>query len=98
VIAGCFVQDGLLKRDADVRVLRDNVVVYTGRLISLRRFKEDVNEVRGGYECGAGISNFNDVKVGDVLECFKMEKLAPLEAVTAGDRGSARDAAEARRS
>jgi len=97
VIAGCFVQDGLLKRDADVRVLRDNVVVYTGRLISLRRFKEDVNEVRGGYECGAGISNFNDVKVGDVLECFKMEKSAPLEAVTTADRGSARDAAEARR-
>jgi translation initiation factor IF-2 len=97
VIAGCFVQDGLLKRDADVRVLRDNVVVYTGRLISLRRFKEDVNEVRGGYECGAGISNFNDVKVGDVLECFKMEKSAPLEAVTAADRGGARDAAEARR-
>jgi translation initiation factor IF-2 len=97
VIAGCSVQDGLLKRDAEVRVLRDNVVVYTGRLISLRRFKEDVNEVRGGYECGAGISNFNDVKVGDVLECFKMEKSAPLEAVTAGDRGGARDAAEARR-
>jgi len=98
VIAGCSVQDGLLKRDADVRVLRDNVVVYTGRLVSLRRFKEDVNEVRGGYECGAGISNFNDVKVGDVLECFKMEKSAPLEAVAAADRGSARDAAEARRS
>jgi translation initiation factor IF-2 len=97
MIAGCFVQDGLLKRDADVRVLRDNVVVYTGRLISLRRFKEDVNEVRMGYECGAGISNFNDVKVGDVLECFKMEKSAPLETVTAGDRGGARDAAEARR-
>jgi translation initiation factor IF-2 len=97
VIAGCFVQDGLLKRDADVRVLRDNVVVYTGRLVSLRRFKEDVNEVRGGYECGAGISNFNDVKVGDVLECFKMEKSAPLEAVTATDRGGARDTAEARR-
>jgi translation initiation factor IF-2 len=97
MIAGCFVQDGLLKRDAEVRVLRDNVVVYTGRLVSLRRFKEDVNEVRGGYECGAGISNFNDVKVGDVLECFKMEKSAPLEAVTAGDRSGARDAAEARR-
>jgi len=97
MIAGCFVQDGLLKRDADVRVLRDNVVVYTGRLISLRRFKEDVNEVRMGYECGAGISNFNDVKVGDVLECFKMEKSAPLETVTAGDRGGARDTAEARR-
>src|SRR5215469_3503001 len=94
VIAGCFVQDGLLKRDADVRVLRDNVVVYTGKLISLRRFKEDVNEVRGGYECGAGISNFNDVKVGDILECFKIEKTAALETVAAGDRGAP---AEARR-
>ena len=97
MIAGCFVQDGLLKRDADVRVLRDNVVIYTGKLISLRRFKEDVNEVRGGYECGAGISNFNDVKVGDILECFKIEKTAALETVVAGDRGGARDAAEARR-
>jgi len=96
MIAGCFVQDGLLKRDADVRVLRDNVVIYTGKLISLRRFKEDVNEVRGGYECGAGISNFNDIKVGDVLECFKMEKTAALEAVAAPDRG-ARESAEARR-
>jgi len=72
IIAGCSVQDGILKRDADVRVLRDNVVVYTGRVASLRRFKEDVNEVRTGFECGVGISNFNDVKVGDVLECFKM--------------------------
>jgi translation initiation factor IF-2 len=97
MIAGCSVQDGILKRDADVRVLRDNVVIYTGKIISLRRFKEDVNEVRSGFECGAGISNFNDVKVGDVLECFKMEKSAPLEAVVAGDRGRAQAAAEARR-
>jgi translation initiation factor IF-2 len=97
MIAGCFVQDGVLKRDADVRVLRDNVVVYTGKLTSLRRFKEDVNEVRNGYECGAGISNFNDVKVGDVLECFKIEKTAALETVAAGDRGGARDTAEVRR-
>ena len=98
MIAGCFVQDGLLKRDADVRVLRDNVVIYTGRLISLRRFKEDVNEVRGGYECGAGISNFNDVKVGDILECFKIEKTAALtaDAALVHDRG-ARESAEARR-
>jgi len=95
MIAGCSVQDGILKRDADVRVLRDNVVIYTGRVISLRRFKEDANEVRAGFECGVGISNFNDVKVGDVLECFKMEKSAPLEAVGAG---RAQDAAEARRS
>jgi len=96
MIAGCFVQDGMLKRDADVRVLRDNVVIYTGKLISLRRFKEDVNEVRGGYECGAGISNFNDVKVGDVLECFKLEKTAAIEAPPPAERG-AREAGEGRR-
>ncbi len=75
-IAGCYVQDGILKRDAEVRVLRDGVVIYTGRISSLRRFKEDVNEVRSGFECGAGISNFNDVKVSDVLECFHVQKLA----------------------
>ena len=95
MIAGCSVQDGIMKRDAEVRVLRDNAVVYTGRVISLRRFKEDVNEVRTGFECGVGISNFNDVKVGDVLECFKMEKSAPLETVGAG---RAANAEEARRS
>jgi translation initiation factor IF-2 len=97
VIAGCSVQDGIMKRDADVRVLRDNAVVYTGRVSSLRRFKEDANEVRAGFECGVGVSNFNDVKVGDVLECFKIEKTAPLEAVVPPDRGRP-EAAEARRS
>ncbi|HTZ75938.1 MAG TPA: translation initiation factor IF-2 [Candidatus Aquilonibacter sp.] len=98
-IAGCSVQDGIMKRDADVRVLRDNVVIYTGRIISLRRFKDDVNEVRQGFECGVGISNFNDIKVGDALECFKIEKTAALEAVAAAgerSRGSA-EGAEARR-
>jgi translation initiation factor IF-2 len=78
MIAGCYVLDGLLKRDADVRVLRDNKVIYTGRLSSLRRFKEDAGEVRAGFECGATVSNFSDVKVGDVLECFKVEKSAPV--------------------
>jgi translation initiation factor IF-2 len=96
VIAGCYVQDGIIKRDAEVRVLRDNVVIYTGRVASLRRFKEDVNEVRSGFECGAGISNFNDVKVGDVLECFKMEKTAPIEAAV-GDSMRQPDRAEVRR-
>jgi len=76
MIAGSYVQDGIIKRDADVRVLRDNVVVYTGRIVSLRRFKDDVNEVRNGFECGISISNFADVKVGDVLECFTSERLA----------------------
>jgi translation initiation factor IF-2 len=87
MIAGCHVQDGIVKRDADVRVLRDSVVIYTGRVISLRRFKDDVNEVRAGFECGIGISNFNDVKVGDILECFKMEKTMPVIDPNLSDRG-----------
>ncbi len=78
MIAGCSVQDGILKRDAEVRVLRDNVVVYTGRVSSLRRFKDDVNEVRSGFECGVSVSNFSDVKVGDMLECFTIERVAPV--------------------
>jgi translation initiation factor IF-2 len=80
MIAGCYVLDGVLKRDAEVRVLRDGVVIYTGRLSSLRRFRDDVNEVRSGFECGASVSNFNDVKVGDVLEAFHMQKLVLAEA------------------
>jgi translation initiation factor IF-2 len=76
MIAGCYVQDGILRRDADVRVVRDGAVVYTGKVQSLRRFKEDVTEVRSGFECGLVVSNFNDVKVGDVLECFTVEKMA----------------------
>ncbi len=80
VIAGCYVLDGLLKRDAEVRVIRDGVVLYTGRINSLRRFKEDAHDVRAGFECGVGVSNFNDVKVGDVLECFSMQKLILAQA------------------
>jgi translation initiation factor IF-2 len=79
-IAGCYVLDGMVKRDAEVRVLRDGVVIYTGRVNSLHRFKDDVNEVRSGFECGATVSNFNDVKVGDVLECFHMQRLVLAEA------------------
>ena len=80
MIAGCYVVDGILKRDAEVRVLRDSVIIYTGKIVSLRRFKDDVNEVRSGFECGASVSNFNDIKVGDVLECFHMQKLVLAEA------------------
>lgn len=75
-VAGCYVQEGVLRREADVRVVRDGTVVYTSRIGSLRRFKEDVSEVRAGFECGVGIANFNDVKVGDVLECFTVERVA----------------------
>jgi translation initiation factor IF-2 len=79
-IAGCYVVDGILKRDAQVRVLRDGAVIYTSKLNSLKRFKDDASEVRTGFECGAGVANFNDVKVGDVLECFSVSKMSAAEA------------------
>jgi len=75
-IAGCQVLDGLIKRDSEVRLLRDNVVVFTGKIASLKRFKDDASEVRTGMECGIGIHNYNDVKKGDVIEAFLLEKVA----------------------
>jgi len=75
-VAGCMVQDGIIKRDADVRLLRDNVVVFKGKISSLRRFKEDVAEVRNGLECGIAIQNYGDIKVGDVIEAFVTERVA----------------------
>ncbi|WP_136805522.1 translation initiation factor IF-2 [Desulfosediminicola flagellatus] len=79
-IAGCGVMDGKIQRNAGVRVLRDGVVIYTGKISSLRRFKDDVKEVASGYECGIGVENFNDIKVGDHLEAFVMlEVEATLE-------------------
>ena len=69
-IAGCMVQDGKLTRKSKVRLIRDGVVVYTGKLSSLKRFKEDVNEVKKGFECGMSIENFNDIKVGDIIEGY----------------------------
>jgi len=79
-VAGCYVVDGILKRDAQIRVLRNGAVIYTSKLSSLKRFKDDASEVRTGFECGAGIANFNDVKVGDLLECFNVQKLSAAEA------------------
>src|SRR5512141_1407404 len=76
MVAGCSVQDGIVKRDSNVRLLRDNVVVFTGKVNSLRRFKEDVSEVRSGMECGIAIANYGDVKVGDVIEAFVTERVA----------------------
>jgi translation initiation factor IF-2 len=75
-VAGCYVQDGFIKRDAEVRLLRDNVVVFKGKVGSLRRFKEDVAEVRNGMECGISIQNYGDIKVGDVIETFVTERVA----------------------
>ncbi len=75
-IAGCYVQDGTIKRDSEVRLLRDNVQVFKGRIGSLRRFKDDVSEVRNGMECGIGIAGYGDIKVGDVIEAFSVQKVA----------------------
>ncbi len=71
-IAGCMVTEGTIKRHNPIRVLRDNVVIYEGELESLRRFKDDVNEVRNGMECGIGVKNYNDVRVGDMIEVFEI--------------------------
>jgi translation initiation factor IF-2 len=86
-VAGCYVVDGVLKRDAQVRVVRDGAIIYTSKLSSLKRFKDDASEVRTGFECGAGIANFNDVKVGDILECFNVQKLSAGEAAAQGGAG-----------
>jgi translation initiation factor IF-2 len=63
-------------RNAQVRLLRDNIVIYTGKLSSLRRIKDDVREVASGYECGIGLENYNDIKIGDFIEAFEIEKIA----------------------
>ena len=75
-IAGCQVVDGVIKRDSDVRLLRDNVVVFKGKIGSLRRFKDDAREVTNGMECGIGIANYGDIKTGDVIEAYVIEKVA----------------------
>ncbi len=75
-IAGCYVQDGVIKRDAQLRLVRDNVVIFTGKVASLRRFKDDASEVRSNTECGIGIANYGDVKVGDVIEAYSSESVA----------------------
>ena len=74
-IAGCYVVDGKLVRNAQVRLLRDNVVITESKIDSLKRFKDDAREVAQGYECGVGLERYNDVKEGDVIECFQMEEV-----------------------
>ena len=76
MVAGCRVVDGIVKRDSEVRLLRDNVVVFKGKIGSLRRFKDDASEVRNGMECGIAIANYGDVKVGDLIEAFVTERIA----------------------
>jgi translation initiation factor IF-2 len=75
-VAGCYVQEGTITRDSQVRLLRDNVVVHTGRVSSLRRFKDDASEVKAGFECGISLQNYNDIKPNDVIEAFITEKMA----------------------
>jgi translation initiation factor IF-2 len=75
-VAGCYVLDGSISRSSDgIRVIRDSIVVYDGKIASLKRFKEDVREVQAGYECGILIENFNDFKEGDILESYIIEKI-----------------------
>jgi translation initiation factor IF-2 len=73
IIAGAYVTDGKISRSDEVRVARDGIVVFEGKIASLRRFKDDVKEVNQGYECGIGIENYNDIKEGDVIETFVNE-------------------------
>jgi len=75
-VAGCLVTDGHVRRGAKVRLLRDNVVIYTGGLATLKRFKDEVREVKQGTECGIALENYNDIQVGDVIECFDVEEVA----------------------
>ena len=75
-VGGCMVTEGIVKRGAKVRLLRDNVVIHDGSLAQLKRFKEDVKEVRDGYECGMSFENYNDIQVGDFIECYELETIA----------------------
>jgi translation initiation factor IF-2 len=75
-VAGCYVTEGLVRRNAKVRLLRDNVVIHDGELDSLKRFKDDVREVKAGFECGLSLRNYNDVNVGDQLEVYEIQEVA----------------------
>jgi translation initiation factor IF-2 len=75
-IAGCMVVEGTVFRNNPIRVLRENVVIYQGELESLRRFKDDVAEVRNGFECGIGVKNYNDVRAGDKIEVYQVKEVA----------------------
>jgi translation initiation factor IF-2 len=78
-VAGCMVVDGTMRRNARARLIRDGIVAWEGGIASLRRFKDDVSEVRQGFDCGIGLENFNDIKVGDQIEAYVVEKVAATE-------------------
>ncbi|HCY39617.1 MAG TPA: translation initiation factor IF-2, partial [Neisseriales bacterium] len=75
VIAGCMVLDGIMRRSSRIRIIRDSMVVHTGELSGLRRFKDDVKEVKTGYECGLSIKDFHDIKEGDIVEAFEISEI-----------------------
>ena len=77
MVAGCHVVEGTVPRNAQVRLLRDNVVVYDGRISSLRRFKDDASEVRAGFDCGIALDRYQDVKPGDIIEAYIKSEVAP---------------------
>ena len=74
-IGGAYVTDGKIVRNGQVRIVRDGIVIHEGSISSLKRFKDDVKEVAQGYECGIGIDKYNDIKAGDIIECFAMEEI-----------------------
>jgi translation initiation factor IF-2 len=74
-VAGCMVIEGLIKRAASIRLLRDNIVIWTGKLSSLKRFKDDVREVKEGFDCGMAFENYQDVKEGDIVEAYELEEV-----------------------
>jgi translation initiation factor IF-2 len=76
IVAGCYITEGSIGRTSKVRLLRDNRVIYEGKIGSLRRFKDDVSEVKQGFECGIGLERYQDVKVGDIIEAYQVEKVA----------------------
>ncbi|MCJ7618068.1 MAG: translation initiation factor IF-2, partial [Desulfobacterales bacterium] len=76
-IAGCYVTDGKIERGQLARLIRDGIVCYDSKISSLRRFKDDAKEVQSGYECGISIDNFNDIKMGDIIECYYLEEIKP---------------------
>ena len=79
IAAGCMIQEGEISRDDQVRLVRDGIVVYDGKIASLRRYKDDVKSVKAGFECGIGLENFQDVKPGDIIEGYRIDQVARTE-------------------
>ena len=94
VIAGCYVTDGIIKRSGSVHLIRDGIVKFTGKISSLKRFKDDAKEVAAGYECGVGIEDWQDIQVGDTLEAFELIKVARKLGDSLSEEAAAADSGE----